>query len=121
MKAMTVGRSPVPPRQQRPEDANSWGEFNACLERESADWGSPLILLWWLVGVLCFVTALLSLGYALSSPHVLWWLWLYAAISLATDGVLASRGVQRADQARTRRAELVELRDAWLEHRGWSR
>ena len=101
---------------KRPEDADSWGEFHACLEREAADPGSPFIVLWWVVGVLCFVTALISSGYAMSATHVIWSLWAYTLVSLAVVGVLAARAVQYADQRRARRAELIELEDAWRQH-----
>jgi hypothetical protein len=114
MKAMAMGRAQAP--RKRPEDADSWGEFHACLEREAADWGSPLVPLWWLVGVLCFVTALMSSAVALSSRQVLWWPWVCLLGSLALGGVLAARAVRRADERRTRRAQLIELEAAWLEH-----
>jgi hypothetical protein len=100
----------------RPEDAGSWGEFHACLEREAADLGSPFTVLWWVVGVLCFVTALISSGYAMSATHVIWPLWAYTFAGLAVDGVLAAQAVKHADQRRTRRAELIELEDAWRRH-----
>ena len=101
---------------KRPEDADSWGEFRACLEHEAANLGGPFTALWWVVGVLCFVTALISSGYAMSATHVIWSLWAYTFAGLAVDGVLAARAVQGADQRRARRAELIELEQAWLEH-----
>jgi hypothetical protein len=47
---------------------------------------------------------------------VIWSLWAYTSVSLAVDGVLAARAVTYADQRRARRAELIELEDAWRQH-----
>jgi hypothetical protein len=100
-----------------PEQADSWGEFNARLEFEIADrdHAHRLTPLWWSLGGLLFGLALVSSAYAFSDHH--WWLWLCMLAALAADLAMAVRAVDRADREHARSAELARLRDAWLEHR----
>jgi len=98
----------------RPEDADSWGEFHARLEYEQANTGSPLTLLWWLVGALLFATALFSCAYAVQDKRL--WLWLCMLASLGALGVMAVRAVEATDRRRARAAELRHLQDAWIDH-----
>src|ERR1700758_4563789 len=106
---MAMSRS-VPP----PEDADSWGEFNARLEFEAAALGDPQMPLWWSVGGLLFGVALICCAYAFQGGH--WWLWLCMLAPLGVSGVLATRAVERADRQRAHAAEVARLRDAWLDH-----
>jgi hypothetical protein len=108
---MAMGRS-VPP----PEEADSWGEFNARLEFEAADQGSLLIPLWWIIGGALFAITLICCVYAVQPGH--WWLWPCMLASLGVLGVLAVRALERADRRREREAELIRLREAWLDHVG---
>jgi fatty acid desaturase len=98
----------------RPEDADSWGEFHARLEAEMADPGGQLMPLWWTVGVLAFVTGLMSWGYAFEPGD--WWLWPCGLAALAVAGTLAARAITRAERRRDRMAELNQMWDAWLDH-----
>ena len=100
----------VPP----PEEADSWGEFNARLELEAADLGHPQMPLWWSVGGVLFGVALICCAYAFQGGH--WWLWLCMLALLGVLGVMAARAVARADRQRARAAELARLHDAWIEH-----
>jgi len=106
---MTMGR-PVP----APEDADSRGEFRARLELERATGPSLWTSVWWTIAGLLFAATLLSCAYAIQDRR--WWLWLIMLASLGFFLVLAARGVDHADRARQRRAELLRLEDAWLEH-----
>lgn len=108
---MTMGRPDL-----RPEDADSWGEFQARLEFERAAGKSPWTPVWWVIGALLFVSALLSCAYAIRDDR--WWLWLVMLASLGFFLVLAVRGVDGADKDRERVAELHRLEDAWLDHLG---
>jgi peptidoglycan/LPS O-acetylase OafA/YrhL len=105
---MAMGRS-IPP----PEEAESWGEFNARLELEAANLEQPQIPLWWIIGGLLFGIALVSCAYAFQGGH--WWLWLCMLAPLGALGVMATRAVERADRKRAQAAELARLRDAWLD------
>jgi hypothetical protein len=112
MKAMTMGRSAVPP--PRPEDADSWGEFHARLEMELDRCGSWTTPMWWGVAGLLFGAGLISNAYAYQGGH--WWLWLCMLGSLGIVLVMAFKAVDRADRNRARQMELVNLQDAWQEH-----
>jgi fatty acid desaturase len=114
MKAMTMGRTAVPP--PRPEEADSWGEFHARLEMEMerASRGNPLTPVWWALGGALFGVGLISNAYAYQGGH--WVLWLCMLGSLAVVFFMAVRAVERADKVRAREAELAQLRDAWYEH-----
>ena len=95
-----------------PEQADSWGEFQARLEFEAdADRLTPV---WWALGGLLFGLALVSSAYAFTDHH--WWLWLCMLAALAADLALAVRAVDRADSDRARRAELERLQEAWRDH-----
>lgn len=107
--AMAMGREFLPP-----EEADSWGEFHARLESESADVGHPLMPLWWIAGGLLFGIGLVCSGFALQGGR--WWMWLCMLVPLGIVGVMAARAVERADRQRGRRAELGQLHDAWLDH-----
>jgi hypothetical protein len=97
-----------------PEEADSWGEFHARLELEAA-WAGPWTTpLWWSLAAVLFVVSLISCAYALQYRH--WWLWVTMLASLAIDGVMAARAVDRADKRRARAMQLLELHDAWLAH-----
>ena len=109
LKAMTMGQA-----QARPEDADSWGEFHARLEAEMADLHGWLIPLCWCVGVLAFVTGMMSWGYAFEPGN--WWLWPCGLGAFAVAGVLAVRAVDRADRRRARMAELNRMWEAWVDH-----
>ena len=99
-----------------PEQADSWGEFNARLEFELAgqEHAHRLTPLWWSAGGLLFGVALVTSAYAFTDHH--WWLWLCMLAALAADVAMAVRAVDRADRERSRRAELAALQDAWLKH-----
>jgi hypothetical protein len=97
-----------------PEDADSWGEFNARIELEAADLGHPLIPLWWSIAGLLFVVMLICCAYAFQGGR--WWLWLCMLALLGVLGVMAARAVDRADRKRARAVELARLHDAWLAH-----
>jgi hypothetical protein len=105
---MAMGRS-VPP----PEEADSWGEFNARLEFGAENLERPLIPLWWIIGGLLFGVALICCAYAFQGGH--WWLWLCMLAPLGVLGVMATRAVERADRKRAQAAEVARLRDAWLD------
>ena len=98
---------------QLPEQADSWGEFHARIERESTA-GGHWLGLWWCVGGLLFLVGLVSSAYAFQYHH--WWLWLVMLTPLAIAGVMASRAVERADRLRARAIELERLENAWLAH-----
>jgi hypothetical protein len=98
----------------RPEDADSWGEFNARLERETDSLKSPLTVWWWTAAVALFGTGLMSGGYALTDGG--WWLFPCALAPLLAAGLMSVREVDRATRARVRAAELDRLRTAWLDH-----
>ena len=106
-----MGRS-VPP----PEDAETWGEFRARVERERDASHSAWTPVWWAIAGMLFATALLCCAYATRGGH--WWLWLFMVAALGFVGVLAARAVDNADRNRLRAAELAQLEDAWLDHRG---
>jgi hypothetical protein len=106
---MAMGREFLPP-----EEAGSWGEFHARLEIEAAGAGSYLALLWWALAALLFAAALFTCAYAVQEKQL--WLWLCMLAALAALGVMAARGVERADRKRARAAQLRELQDAWLDH-----
>jgi hypothetical protein len=108
-KAIVMGRRVLPP-----EQADSWGEFHARLELEADAMGPWTTPLWWSLGAVLFVTSLICCAYALQGRH--WWLWVAMLASLAIDGVMAARAVDRADKRRARAAELQRLHEAWLEH-----
>jgi hypothetical protein len=99
-----------------PEQADSWGEFQARLEFEAAsqDRAHRLTPLWWSLGGLLFGLTLVSCTYAVEDHH--WWLWLCMLAALAADIAMAVRAVDRADWDRARRAELVRLQEAWQNH-----
>jgi peptidoglycan/LPS O-acetylase OafA/YrhL len=106
---MAMGRASLPP-----EQADSWGEFHARLERELADPGHPLIPVWWGVAGLLFGIALICCGYAFQGGR--WWLWLGMLAPLGVVGMIAARAVERADRKRARAAELARLQDTLLDH-----
>jgi peptidoglycan/LPS O-acetylase OafA/YrhL len=108
---MAMGRS-VPP----PEDADSWSEFRARLERERAASHSAWTPVWWAIGGMLFATALLCCAYAIRDGR--WWLWLFMLACLGFVGVLATRAVDSADRNRVRTAELARLEEAWLNDHG---
>ena len=110
-------RSAVPP--PRPEDADSWGEFNARVEMELAAQGDRMAPVWWAVAGLLFAVGLISNAYAFQGRH--WWLWLCMFASLGIVLMMAFRAVDRADRNRTRAMELTNLQDAWQEHRSSTR
>jgi len=97
-----------------PEDADSWDEYRARLELELAAGQSLWTPVWWAISGLLFAATLLSCAYAIQDRS--WWLWLIMLASLGFFLVLAARGVDHADQARQRTAELLRLEEAWLEH-----
>ena len=99
-----------------PEQADSWGEFHARLEREldDQDYGHRLTPLWWSLGGVLFALTLVSCTYAVQDHH--WWLWLCMLAALAADIAMAARAVDRADHDRARRAELMRLQEAWQDH-----
>ena len=99
---------------QPPEQADSWGEFHARIERESTAAGSCPSGLWWGVAGLLFGVALVVSTYALKGGH--WWLWLAMLTPLAIVGVMAARAVDRMDRAHARAIELNRLESAWLAH-----
>jgi hypothetical protein len=108
-KAIAMGREFLPP-----EQADSWGEYRARLEVETAGRIDPRRMLWWSLGGLLFGAALIFCLYAVQDHH--WWLWLAMCATLAIVGVMAARAVDRADRDRVRAAELAQLEAAWLEH-----
>jgi hypothetical protein len=108
---MTMGRSAIVPRA---EDARSWGEFNARIEREltaRGSWGTSLARA--SAGVL-FADVLISCADAFSGGG--WWMWVVMLGSLVALGVIATRAVDQADRNRERNYEIARLRAAWLEH-----
>jgi hypothetical protein len=117
MKAIIVGRSADPP--PRPEDADSWGEFNARLEMELDRQGNRMTPVWWALAGVLFAAGLISNAYAYQGGH--WWLWLCMLASLGIVLMMAFRAVDRADRNRDRERELASLQDAWQEHRSPTR
>jgi hypothetical protein len=109
---MTMGRSAA--ALPRPEDADSWGEFNARLECETDSLKSPITVWWWTAAVALFGAGVMLSGYALTDRD--WWLFPCALAPLLVAGVMSVREFDRATRARTRAAELDRLRDAWLDH-----
>jgi hypothetical protein len=111
MKAMAMSRESL-----LPEQADSWGEFHARIEREleSQDRGHRLTPLWWSLGGLLFGLALMSCAYAFQGHN--WWLWLCMLAALGADIAMAIRALDRADLERSRRAELARMLDAWENH-----
>jgi peptidoglycan/LPS O-acetylase OafA/YrhL len=98
-----------------PEEADSWGEFNARIAYEATARGSsPWTPLWWSLSGVLFSVALICSAYAFQGGH--WWLWLAMLAALAVVGVMAARAVERADRDRARAAELDRLESAWLDH-----
>ena len=97
-----------------PEEADSWGEFHARLEREAAGHGRPLTPLWWSIAGLLFGTALVCCAYALQGGR--WWLWVCMLGLLGIVGTMAARAVDHADRQRARAIELGRLWDAWDDH-----
>ena len=104
-----MGRD-IPP----PELADSWGEFRARLELERAATESPWIPLWWVAGALLFGAGMVCCTFAVQAKD--WVLWVGMLVPLLAAGVLAARGVARADRRSTRAAQLRELEDAWERH-----
>jgi hypothetical protein len=97
-----------------PEQADSWGEFNARLERELEGQRDLLAPLWSAVAGLLFGMTLICCAYAFTDRH--WWLWVGWLASFAVVLTMAARAVRRADSRRARAIELARLRDAWLDH-----
>jgi hypothetical protein len=99
-----------------PEHADSWGEFNARLEREleCRDHDHRLTPLWWSLGGLLFGLALVSCAYAFQGHR--WWLWLCMVAALAADLAMAIRALDRAEREASRRAELTRMQEAWEDH-----
>jgi peptidoglycan/LPS O-acetylase OafA/YrhL len=99
-----------------PEQADSWGEFNARLEHELelAGRGDALAPLWWAVAGLLFGATLICCTYAFTDRH--WWLWLAWLASFAVVLAMASRAARRADSRRARATELNRLKDSWQDH-----
>jgi drug/metabolite transporter (DMT)-like permease len=104
-----MGREFLPP-----EQADSWGEFNARLELELERQGDALTPLWSAVAGLLFGVTLICCAYAFTDRH--WWLWLGWLASFAVVLTMASRAVRRADSRRARAIELARLKDAWQDH-----
>ena len=104
-----MGREFLPP-----EQADSWGEFNARLERELEGQGDALVPLWWALAGLLFGATLICCAYAFTDRH--WWLWLGWLASFAVVLTMASRAARRADSRRARAIELGRLKDAWQDH-----
>jgi hypothetical protein len=97
------------PALPRPEDAGSWGEFNARYELELSRRETRLPPRLLAIGGLFDATIVIIFG----SGH--WWL----LPALGVTGVifaLLGRTALREGQTRARDAELSQLRDAWLEH-----
>ena len=97
-----------------PEQADSWGEFNARLELELEGQRGVLAPLWSAVAGLLFAMTLICSAYAFTDRH--WWLWVGWLASFAVVLTMAARAVRRADSRRAREIELARLRDAWLDH-----
>jgi hypothetical protein len=97
-----------------PEQADSWGEFNARLERELEGQRDVLAPLWSAVAGLLFGMTLICSAYAFTDRH--WWLWVSWLASFAVVLTMATRAVRRADSRRARAIELARLRDAWQDH-----
>ena len=91
----------------RPEDADSWGEFNARFEQEMASRRPRVPPRLLAIGGFFYTMSVLSLGYG----H--WWLAPCLLVTVAVV-VLLARAVTRADQLRARESELARLRDTWL-------
>ena len=106
---MTMRRSDVPP--PRPEDADSWGEFNARLEQELAGRCDPLAPLWWSLAGVLFATGLIFNLYATQERSWAAWVCMLAAFGVVV--VMAVRALDRADRNRARAAELARLQEAW--------
>jgi hypothetical protein len=97
-----------------PEQAESWGEFNARLELELEGQRDLLTPVWSAVAGLLFGMTLIGCAYAFTDRH--WWLWVGWLALLAVVLAMAARGVRRADSRRARAIELARLRDAWQDH-----
>ncbi len=69
----------------RPEDADSWGEFNARLERETDSLKSPLTVWWWTAAVALFGAGVMFGSYALTGRD--WWLFPCALAPLPGRGI----------------------------------
>ena len=97
-----------------PEQADSWGEFNARLELELEGQRDLLTPLLSAVAGLLFGMTLIGCAYAFTDRH--WWLWVGWLASFAVVLAMAARAVRRADSRRARAIELARMRDAWLGH-----
>ncbi len=106
-----MGRSDI---QLRAEDASTWSECNARIERELASRGSWVTALTWASAGFLFADGLIACASALSGGG--WLMWALMLGSLAGLVVMASRAASRADQNRRRNGEIARLREAWLEH-----
>jgi hypothetical protein len=106
---MAMGRQFLPP-----EEADSWGEFHARLEFESANADVPPTARWWAGFGSLFGVMLFTCVDAIADRH--WWLWLGWLALLGVLLVMAGRAVARADRRQARAAELGRLYDAWTDH-----
>jgi hypothetical protein len=97
-----------------PEQADSWGEFNARLEVELAGQQSALTPLWSVVSGLLFGAMLICCSYAFTERH--WWLWVGWLASFGVVLAMAATAVRRADSRRARAIELARLQDTWQDH-----
>jgi hypothetical protein len=97
-----------------PEQAESWGEFNARLEVELEGQRGALAPLWSAGAGLLYAAMLICCGYAFTDRH--WWLWVTWLASFAVVLTIAARAVRRADSRRARAIELARLQDAWHDH-----
>ena len=104
-----MGRQFLPP-----EQADSWGEFNARLEFELERRGDRLAPLWRAGAGALFGATLICCAYAFTDRH--WWLWLIWLSAFAGVLIIATRAARRADRRRARDAELARLKDAWQDH-----
>jgi peptidoglycan/LPS O-acetylase OafA/YrhL len=101
----------IPP----PELADSWGEYRALLDRETAALENRWMPLWWTAGTILFGAGLLCCTFAVQTKD--WLMWVGMLAPLAAAGVLAARAVAHADRVAARRAELRQLEYAWEIHR----
>jgi peptidoglycan/LPS O-acetylase OafA/YrhL len=99
-----------------PEQADSWGEFNARLERELERQRNVLTPLWSAGAGLLFGLTLICCAYAFADRH--WWLWVGWLASLGVVLTMAARAVRRADSRRARAIELARLQETWQDHLG---
>jgi hypothetical protein len=104
-----MGRDSPPP-----EQADSWGEFHARIERERAALDGNWSALWRSVAAVVFVAGLLCCAYASQGRD--WWLWIPMFVALSTVGMMASRALSNAERHGNRAAQLDRMEQEWQAH-----